>query len=138
MAKLNEAFPSKYLKATDLEGGPVVATIKLAALENIKDFNGNQVPKYVLYFSKALKPLPLNRTNFESVMDISGIDDSDDWGGTKVEVFATTTSMNGKTLDCVRLRKPGAAVKAKPAKASSNEKPDYNDEIPSFSEDEAA
>jgi hypothetical protein len=79
MTKLAEAFPSKHLKPVDLADGPVVATIKLAELERMKGFDGKEVPKVVLYFTKKLKPLPLNRTNFEAVMDICGSDDSDDF-----------------------------------------------------------
>jgi hypothetical protein len=131
MTKLAEAFPSKHLKPVDLADGPVVATIKLAELERMKGFDGKEVPKVVLYFTKKLKPLPLNRTNFEAVMDICGSDDSDDFPGTKIEVYATKTSMNGKVMDCVRIRAPGAIEKPKKATADGeDEKPPFNDEIP--------
>jgi hypothetical protein len=134
MVTLNDAFPSKYLKATDL-AEPVVATIKLAELEHIKGFDGKEQAKVVLYFAKKLKPLPLNRTNFESVGDICGSYDSDDFTGTKIELYATKTSMNGKVMDCVRIRAPGVTEKRKkPAKSDSTEKPslrdEMNDEIP--------
>jgi hypothetical protein len=131
MTKLAEAFPSKHLKPVDLADGPVVATIKLAELERMKGFDGKEVPKVVLYFTKKLKPLPLNRTNFESVMDICGSDDSDDFPGTKIEVYATKTSMNGKVMDCVRIRAPGAIEKPKKVAADGeDEKPPFSDEIP--------
>lgn len=127
MTKLSEAFPSKFLKATDLTDGPVVATIKLAELERIKGFDGKEVAKVVLYFAKKLKPLPLNRTNFEAVMAICGSDDSDDFPGVKIEVYATKTSMNGKVMDCVRIRAPGEKTK-KPA-TGDDDTPPLNDEI---------
>jgi hypothetical protein len=50
MVTLSDAFPSKYLKAADLAGGPVVATIKLAELEKIKGFDGKETAKVVVYF----------------------------------------------------------------------------------------
>jgi hypothetical protein len=132
MVTLNDAFPSKYLKATDL-AEPVIATIKLAELERIKGFDGKEQPKVVLYFAKKLKPLPLNRTNFESIGDICGSYDSDDFVGTKIELYATTTAMNGKTMACVRVRAPGAMEKPKKAtKSSGDDKPDMNDEMPEF------
>jgi hypothetical protein len=56
MVTLSDAFPSKYLKAADLAGGPAVATIKLAELEKIKGFDGKETAKVVVYFSKRLKP----------------------------------------------------------------------------------
>jgi hypothetical protein len=134
MVTMSEAFPSKYLKASDLADGPVVATIKVAALEQIKGFNGQETTKVVLYFAKKLKPLPLNRTNFESVMDICGSDDSDNFPGTKIELYASKTSMNGRVMDCARIRAPGAGEKPKKAVVSEDddEKPPFNDSLPSF------
>jgi hypothetical protein len=130
MVTLSDAFPSKYLKAADL-AEPTVATIKLAELEQIKGFDGKSQSKVVLYFAKKLKPLPLNRTNFESVGDICGDYDSDNFPGTKIELYATTTTMNGKVMDCVRIRAPGAVEKPKKKIVQSGDaKPDYNDEIP--------
>jgi hypothetical protein len=70
----------------------------------------------VAFFARGLKPLVLNRTNWEKIADISGSDESDDWAGTKVELYATTTSMNGKIIDCVRVRAPGEAQE-KPKKS---------------------
>jgi hypothetical protein len=129
MVTMSDAFPSKYLKAADLPA-PVVATIKVASLEKIKSFSGGETDKVVIFFAKGLKPLPLNRTNFESCVDISGSDDSDDFVGTKVELYATKTSMNGKTMDCVRIRAPGAEEKPRKPVTDDGVKPDYNDEIP--------
>jgi hypothetical protein len=135
MVTLNDAFPSKYLKAADLADGPVVATIKLAELEKLKGFDGKERSQVVLYFAKKLKPLPLNRTNFESVMDISGADDSEGFPGTKIEVFSQKVSGPNGITDGVRIRPPGAMEKPKkPAKSDDAKKPtlaeEMNDEIP--------
>lgn len=131
MVTLNEAFPSKYTKAADLPE-PAVGTIKLAELEQIKGMDGKPQAKVVLYFAKKLKPLPLNRVNFESVCDICGSYDSDDFPGTKVELYATQTPLNGKLVDCVRIRAPGAMEKPKKVAKGGDGKPDddLNDEIP--------
>jgi hypothetical protein len=132
MVTLNDAFPSKYLKASDVTE-PVIATIKLAELEKIKGFDGKETAKVVLYFAKKLKPLPLNRTNFESVGDICGSYDSDDFPGTKIELYATKTSMNGKVMDCVRIRAPGAMEKPKKAAKDAGKSSDGPvDELPEF------
>jgi hypothetical protein len=136
MVTLNDAFPSKYLKATDL-AEPTVATIKLAELERIKGFDGKETPKVVVYFAKKLKPLPLNRTNFESIGDICGSFDSDDFPGTRIELYATTTTMNGKVMDCVRVRAPGELELEKPRKAAkaakaADDKDGPIDEMPDF------
>jgi hypothetical protein len=130
MVSKSEAFPSKYLKAADLGDQPAIATIKVAALENIKGFDGKEQPKVVCYFARHLKPLPLNRTNFDSIMDIAGSDETDDWAGTKIELYATETSMNGKILDCIRVRRPGEPKKPAKAARPSDPPPNMDDEIP--------
>jgi hypothetical protein len=131
MVTLSEAFPSKYLKATDLEDGPAVATIKLAELEKIKGYDGKEQAKVVVYFAKKFKPLILNRTNFESIADIADSGETEEWGGTKIELFTIPVTFNGKTADSVRVRKPGAEQKPKKVAAPVAEsKPDYDDEIP--------
>jgi hypothetical protein len=100
--KLSEAFPSKFLKAVDVPK-PTVATIKLAEAENIKGLDGKEQRKCVLYFAKKLKPLPLNRVNFESIMDI-GSDDSNDFPGTKIELFTMKVQGPNGITDGVRIR----------------------------------
>jgi hypothetical protein len=128
VVKRSEAFPSKWLSVADLEGGPVVVTIKVAALETLKGFDGADTKKVALYFAHKYKPLPLNRTNYDSVADIAGTDETDDWSGTKVELFVTKELVKGKLTDCVRIRKPETTTKTK-SKKSNDPKPDFNDEI---------
>jgi hypothetical protein len=141
MVTLSDAFPSKYLKAADLKDGPVVATIKLAELEKIKGFDGKEAAKVVVYLAKKLKPLILNRTNFEAIGDICGSFHSDDFGGTKIELFAQKVSGPNGIVDGVRIRPPRQMElvpepkKKKPAKGDSAERPslaaELDDEIPS-------
>ena len=52
----------------------------------------------------------------------------DDWAGTKIELFVSREIVKGKMTDCVRIRRPATAAKAKPKK-SDEPKPDYNDEV---------
>ena len=129
MVKRSEAFPSKWLGVIDLNGGSAVAAIKVAAFETLKGFDGADTKKKVIiYFAHKLKPLPLNVTNYNSVADIAGTEETDDWAGTKVELFVSREIVKGKMTDCVRIRKPATAAKAKPKK-SDDPKPDYNDEV---------
>jgi hypothetical protein len=130
MVSKSEAFSSKYLKASDLGDQPAIATIKVAALENIKGFDGQQQSKVVCYFARQFKPLPLNRTNFDSIMDIAGSDETDDWAGTKIELYPSETSMNGKILDCIRIRRPGGPAKPQKAKKADTPPDTVDDEIP--------
>jgi hypothetical protein len=128
--KRDEIFPSKYLKASDLTK-PIVVTIDCAPLEVLKNPEGKEQSKVVLYFRGAKKALPLNVTNWDAVAAICG-EDTDDWPGGKIELYADKTRMGGKTVDCIRLRAPrdAAANIAIPTKAAEAEADDMDDDIP--------
>ena len=126
--KRDDVFPSKYLKAADLKGKARVLEIDYARLETLKNTKGEEEQKIVLHFVGAKKVMPLNVTNFDAVADICG-DDTDMWPGQKIELYPTTTQMGGKTLDCVRIRKPQELLPPVPTKREETP-PDINDEIP--------
>ena len=107
--KRAEAFPSKYLKADDLNGKPVVLTIQAAKEEVLKTPDGKEQTKVVVYFKGMRKGLPLNMTNFDSIVAITGRDDSTDWPGFAVEAYPTKVEMKGKMTDAIRLREPEQA-----------------------------
>jgi hypothetical protein len=115
MAKRDDVFPSKYLKASDLNGKPCVVTITSAPLETLKTPDGKEDTKTVLYFRSAKKTLPLNRTNWDAVADIAG-DDTDAWPGCQVELYPTKTEMRGDVVACIRIRAPSQGQLKTPAK----------------------
>jgi hypothetical protein len=47
----HDAFPSKYLKAADLDG-PTAAIVKVASFETLKGFDGKEQQKVVLLASR--------------------------------------------------------------------------------------
>jgi hypothetical protein len=106
VATKTEAFPSKYLKASDLKG-PVVLTISDAPRETL-EYQGKKESKHVLYFERTQKRLPLNITNWDGVVNATGVSDSDQWPGRAIEVYPTQCEVKGKTVDCVRIRRPSA------------------------------
>jgi hypothetical protein len=135
--KRDEVFPSKYLKAADLGGKPRVVTIERALLETLKNPEGKEQAKTVLYFAGSKKMLPLNRINWDAVAAIAG-DDTEDWPGARIELYPTTTEMAGKIVDCIRIRAPSQAAmplrSAKPApaaaKAGNGGRSDLDDAVP--------
>jgi hypothetical protein len=106
----DDVFPSKYLKAADLKGRPHTVTIESAPYETLKSLDGKETQKVVLYFRGAEKTLPLNVTNFDAVCDATGCYDTDDWPGQLIELYPTRTTMGGKAVDCIRVRKPTKPV----------------------------
>ena len=96
-------------KAADLGGIARVLRIKHAQAEDLKSSNGETQRKLVVYFHGAKKCLPLNLINYDTIAAIAG-DESDGWPGTKIELYPTKTSLGGKTVDCIRMRKPAEAA----------------------------
>jgi len=85
---------------------PDFVTIESAPLEVLKNPEGKEQHKTVLYFKGAKKALPLNVSNWDAVAEICG-EDTDDWSGGKIELYATKTHMGGKVVDCIRVRANG-------------------------------
>jgi hypothetical protein len=135
MVTRSQVFPTKWLKAADLEGNPCVLEIERAALEPVK-FNGKEQTRLTVHFAGTGKSLTVNATNFDSLVRITGQSDSDNWAGHVIEVFPSTTEVRGETFDCIRIRAPEQAdlqLAAKP-KLPPAPKPtppgDMDDEIP--------
>src|SRR5262245_4059233 len=127
----DEVFPSKYLKAADLKGQPRIVTIESARYETLKSLDGKETQKIVLYFEKVPKSLPLNATNFDAVCDATGFPDTEDWLRQQIELYQTRTTMGGKAVDCIRIRRPPASrTTAAVVSLPPPPTPEMKDEIP--------
>jgi hypothetical protein len=131
--KRDDLFPSKYLKAADLKGRPHVVQIKTAPIETLKNPKGEEQRKVVLYFSDIKKTMPLNLTNYDAVAGIVGDDETNNWPGTRIELFPSTTMLGGKTVDCIRIRRPQDELPISPPSkplAENKLADELDDEIP--------
>jgi arabinogalactan endo-1,4-beta-galactosidase len=100
--KMSEEFPSKYLKAADLQGREVRVTMAHVEREKIGDDN-----KPVLYFKGKEKGVVLNKTNAGTISDAYG-DDSDDWYDQPLILFSVMVDFQGKVGPAIRCRVPTA------------------------------
>jgi hypothetical protein len=99
--RADEAFPSKYLKASDVKAKPIVAVISHIAPEMVGQ-GADQKRKFVLYFKNGNdKPLVLNRTNWDVIEDAFG--DSDEWSGKSIKLRCAPTKYQGKSVDGIRV-----------------------------------
>jgi hypothetical protein len=114
--KISSAFPSKYLRAADLQGKQATVVISHATMETIGD---DELP--VLYFSGKEKGLVLNKTNANTIANVFG-DDTEDWRGGEIVLFETTVDFQGKTMPTIRCRVPPRKPEPKT--------PEIDDEIP--------
>jgi hypothetical protein len=103
--KLNQVFPSKYLKADDLQGRELHVTINKCAVEKMEEDT-----KLVLYFFGQEKGLVCNKTNANRIAHFFG-DDTDAWMGKEIILGTELVDFQGKTSEAIRVKgrvTPGA------------------------------
>lgn len=103
---INEAFPSKYLKASDLKGAKVRVTISRVESEEVGDGK-----KPVAYFNGKEKGLVLNKTNAMIIASEHG-PETEGWAGAEIYLYPGKTQFNGQMVDCLKVetmpREPGS------------------------------
>jgi len=99
---INEAFPSNFLKAADLNGAQPTVTISHIKTEEIGEDR-----KMVLYFVGKEKGVVLNKTNATNIAAAYG-PETDDWTGQKVTLFSSWVDFQGKSVEAIRIRKADA------------------------------
>lgn len=100
MVNINDEFPSKYLKAADLHGQAVKVKIK----DVISEVVGND-RKLIAYFAGKERGMVLNKTNARTIADVFG-DETDNWVGADIELFAQKVDFQGRMVDGLRVRVP--------------------------------
>ena len=135
MATRDEMFPSRFLKAPDLNGKPLVVTIASADRETMKDTSGKEKEKLILSLKEVKKQLVLNATNWDAIVDILDEANSDDWTDGRIELYPAKTNLPGRgVVDCIRVRAPSQAhlpMKAKgKLRSIADETLDDVDDIP--------
>lgn len=131
MPNINDAFPSKYLRASDLEEDGQPVTIARVALEAVGQ---TREMKAVVYFTEQAKGLVLNKTNAKRITDIAGSPETEDWAGVVVTIYPTETEFQGETVECIRIKQPSKAKGKKGggvrAQVEAHTAPVTDDDIP--------
>jgi hypothetical protein len=103
--KVDEVYPSKYLRGADLAAHAVTVTIDSIALEPFFDPESKQtVKKPVLYFAGKSKGLVLGKSLAYKIAEILGSDDMDDWKGKRVVIFTEKRNVYGEVKDLFTAR----------------------------------
>jgi hypothetical protein len=100
--KISAAFPSKYLKAADLNQQDVNVVISKV---EIADVGSAEEPesKPVLYFRGMEKGLVLNKTNAGVIAGLYG-DDTDMWTDKPITLYEAQVDFQGKATLAIRVR----------------------------------
>jgi hypothetical protein len=120
---INAAFPSTYIKASDLEGKTVTVTIREVKIEQI---GRERDSKPVLYFDGKEKGLVLNKTNARKIASIAGDADTENWTGVRIAIFPTEVEFSGEMVEAIRVKAPAASAAPKREEV----RPITDDEVP--------
>ena len=112
---INEQFPSKYLKASDLQGRAHTMNIKHIGQE---DLNGEL--KLIIYFEGANKGMVLNKTNAYTISALYG-PETDNWIGQPIEVFQAMVNFQGQQTPALRVKAPAVMPQAAPQQNTYNQ-----------------
>lgn len=126
--KVDALFPSKYLKAADLNDREVKLVILTVELEAI----GDDDKKPVVYFTKAKKGLVCNKTNAKVIAGAYG-NDTDEWPGKEIVLFPMMVQFQSDMVESIRVKIPKAAPAPKSAPQTHDEldpPPHADEEVP--------
>lgn len=128
--KMSEQFPSKYLKAADLQGRQARVVMDRVEEEQVGN-NQNEDPKPILYFQGKDKGMVLNKTNANNIVDAYG-DETDDWHGEELVLFEAMVDFQGKTVSAIRVRAPRPSEKKRAAtiRPGKTKEPVYDETNP--------
>jgi hypothetical protein len=114
--RVDEAFPSKYLSASDLQGRPAIVRIDMIQMEKLDDGN-----KPVLYFVGKKKGFVCNKTNATKIADILRDDEMDRWPGQTVELYEAEVDYQGRSVAAIRVRAPRTETRSPERQAPPRE-----------------
>lgn len=119
---INKAFPSKYLKASDLGDAQPIVTIDHVAMEEV---GKDKEERPVVYFTGKEKGLILNKTNANKIVQLLHSAVTEEWEGQRIRLYTTETTFGSETVECIRVKAATAGKKTAPPPP-----PDPDDDIP--------
>lgn len=105
--KMDLMFPSKYLRAIDLDGERLI-TIADVVMDELVMRGGKREEKPVIHLKGDDKMFVLNKTNAETIASLYG-GESDDWRGKDLVLFPTDVTFGRERVLAIRVRAPGGA-----------------------------
>jgi hypothetical protein len=118
---IDQLYPSRFLKCSDLNGKPLRVTI--AGLKR-EDVGGEQ--KVVLSFVNGTKQLILNKTNARAIAKALG-DETRGWAGKDIVLVPAQVDFRGDMVDAIRVR--AAPPRPQQQQAPNNDEPPFDDDL---------
>jgi hypothetical protein len=112
--KVLSLFPSRYLKAADLQDVTHDVTIDRVEVGTVGE-GGDEQERPILFFVEIGKGLCLNVTNAKRIIKLYG-DDSDTWAGKRITIYPSECDYKGETVPCIRVKPHAPAARVPLAK----------------------
>lgn len=111
---IDQAFPSKYLKASDLpEEGSTAYTIEDVKMEEI---GREKQVKPIIYFVDEDKGFCANKTNCNTIAKLLGSRNTDDWHGKGIRLYRTEVQFGDEMVESIRVSIKSGKGSASPTK----------------------
>jgi len=110
-------FDQNYLRWFHLQNEPAMVEIIAVTREELTLRGGAKKKSPVIALRQikgkieSIKPLVMNRTNMDSIVDFLGRKPST-WIGRQIVLFVDTTKLKGKSVPCIRVRAPLAQTQS--------------------------
>ena len=131
--KLNDAYPSRFLTAEDLNGKDIAVTIASVELEDIGQGH-DKSKKLVISRTGKKKTFVVNKTNAGTIAKVLGTDETEEWVDRQIIIGPREVEFQGNMVWSIRvsLKKPGATAPNKPAPAAQPDSGDIASEDEPF------
>lgn len=130
MPNIGQMIESKYLKQSDVDGEVEVTILKIGQL-NVAREDAEPEMKWAARFQEFKKPMVLNSTNLQLLAKACDSEESENWIGKKVVIYADpNVSFGGKLVGGLRVKLPIKARAPKPAGNGGSKFDDLEDDIP--------
>ena len=100
---LDDAYPSKYMKASDLPDDGSALPFKIRDITT-EEIGRDKDLKPVIYFDKQDKGFVCNKTNKNTIKKIFGSADSDDLVGKTILLYATEVQFGDEMVESIRVK----------------------------------
>jgi len=123
---IDTAFPSKYMKASDLPEETVVPfTIEEVKMEEV---GREKSVKPIIYFKGQEKGFCCNKTNANTISKALGSRDTEDWIGKTIRLYSTEVQFGDEMVESIRVSLKTS--KTPPARSANQGPDDELSEVP--------
>ena len=99
---IDDAFPSRFLKASDLPRNKDTAgTIEEVWIDEV---GKSREKKVIVQFQELDKPLVCNKTNCNTIAKLTGSRKFKDWIGHTIYLYRAETEFQGDPIEAIRIR----------------------------------